>query len=396
MFEDSQLAIRLNKAMVEKMKKSNVIYTKIVENAFLNVYRHWFIPDQSLVQIYSDKVIYTKVNKNYELLSSSTSPNIMAQMLEKLQLKVGEKILEIGTGTGYNAALIGNIVGEKGMVITIDIEEDVIRHATEKFSNINYSWVKAVEGDGFDGYENMGKYDKIMLTVGTWGISKKLLEQLKLSGEIILPLSIGCIQYLVRFVKVSDKKICGEIFGIAEFIRFRSVVADTRKDITLKSNISLVTQVEQSELLAELVSDLMTDSNYIECTIKSIFDISIEQVKGLLLWLQLCFNNSFYITAQHNELKKILPIFISKNYHKSLTLGFFEKYEICLIGFELGKGLTLRQYGTNQGLLEKIIKQINLWRENGEPEFTKIRLIIDFNMNQNIVCKVTSFYSIAM
>jgi protein-L-isoaspartate(D-aspartate) O-methyltransferase len=118
-----------NQALVDELKSMGCIQTPRVEAAFQAVLRHRFIPEKPLEEVYSDRVILTKQDQNGQWISSSSQPAIMAIMLEQLDLEPGQKVLEIGAGTGYNAALMAHIVGETGQVVTIDIDDDLVEVA---------------------------------------------------------------------------------------------------------------------------------------------------------------------------------------------------------------------------------------------------------------------------
>ena len=109
-------------ALVEHLKEENCITTAVVEQAFLVVPRHLFLPGEPLEQVYSDRSIVVRRDAEGQWTSSSSQPAIMAIMLEQLDLKPRQRVLEIGAGTGYNAALIASIVGPGGRVVTVDIQ----------------------------------------------------------------------------------------------------------------------------------------------------------------------------------------------------------------------------------------------------------------------------------
>src|SRR2546428_12794983 len=100
-----------HQALVDSLKASGCIRTPLVEAAFRAVPRHLFLPGTPLDLVYSDEAIPTK-RFDGATVSSSSQPAIMAFMLEQLQLEPGHRVLEVGAGTGYNAALMGHIVGE--------------------------------------------------------------------------------------------------------------------------------------------------------------------------------------------------------------------------------------------------------------------------------------------
>ncbi len=177
--------------LVETLKQKNAIKTSQVEDAFLQVPRHLFLPEEPLDKVYSDVAIVIRRGPEGRWTSSSSQPTIMALMLEQLDLKPGQRVLEIGTGSGYNAALIGSILGPDGKVVTIDIQPDLIEHARECLDGAGYAWVQTVAGDGGYGYPEGAPYDRIILTVGSPVITPTWREQLAPDGRLVLPLDIG-------------------------------------------------------------------------------------------------------------------------------------------------------------------------------------------------------------
>lgn len=115
-------AYERQQALVDKLIRDGNLTDPRVEAAFRAVPRHLFLPDLTLEEAYRDDAIPTKRLPDGEVVSSSSQPAIMAIMLEQLALEPGQRVLEIGAGTGYNAALIAFILGETGQVIAIDID----------------------------------------------------------------------------------------------------------------------------------------------------------------------------------------------------------------------------------------------------------------------------------
>src|SRR6478735_9411556 len=95
--------------LVEHLKQANHLKTPLVEAAFMQVPRHLFLPDEPLDKVYSDVAIVKKRGEAGQWTSASSMPTIMAIMLEQLDLKPGQRVLEIGAGTGFNAGLIASI-----------------------------------------------------------------------------------------------------------------------------------------------------------------------------------------------------------------------------------------------------------------------------------------------
>ena len=134
----------LNQALVDELKSMGCIQTPRVEAAFQAVLRHRFIPETPLEEVYSNRVILTKQDQNGQWISSSSEPAIMAIMLEQLDLEPGQKVLEIGAGTGYNAALMAHIVGETGQVVTIDIDDDLVEAVQAHLLRAGFDHVQVI------------------------------------------------------------------------------------------------------------------------------------------------------------------------------------------------------------------------------------------------------------
>jgi protein-L-isoaspartate(D-aspartate) O-methyltransferase len=136
---------------------------------------------------YRDDAILTKKTETGLGLSSSSQPGIMAEMLDELRLEPGQRVLEIGAGTGYNAALLERIVGPEGRVTTIDIDPETARRARKALKGTR---VKVVCGDGRDGHAPGAPYDRIIVTASARTIPRAWLDQLAEGGLLELPLRL--------------------------------------------------------------------------------------------------------------------------------------------------------------------------------------------------------------
>ena len=194
-------------ALVEQLKEAKLFRTPSVEEAFRRVPRHLFLPGEPLDKVYSDVAIVMKRGEEGQWTSSSSQPAIMAIMLEQLDLKPGQRVLEIGTGTGFNAALIASIVGPRGKVVTVDIQPDLVEHARKSLDMAGYEWVLTVVGDGGHGHPDGAPYDRIILTVASEVITPSWREQLAPGGILVLPFAIAGPQLSVAFEKRGDELV---------------------------------------------------------------------------------------------------------------------------------------------------------------------------------------------
>jgi protein-L-isoaspartate(D-aspartate) O-methyltransferase len=170
-----------------------------VREAFLAVPRHLFLPGEPAAKAYEDIAIAVKSDADGIPVSASSQPAIMAIMLEQLGLAAGQRVLEIGTGTGYNAALIAQIVGDSRSVVTIDVDPDLVDQARASLAAAGFAGVTAVCGDGAEGVVGHAPYDRIIVTAGVWDLAPQWLAQLGPGGRIVAPISVRGIQLAVGF-----------------------------------------------------------------------------------------------------------------------------------------------------------------------------------------------------
>ena len=177
----------LRSLLVEELISQGAIRSQSVREAFEEVPRHMFVPMVDITTAYSNRPIFTRWEAGIPT-SSSSEPRIMALMVEQLGLEPGSHVLEIGSGTGYNAAILAHVAGEKGSVITMDIDRDIVDEAAVNLSKAGYGDVTAISGDGFEGFPEGQPYDRITVTVGAYDVSPQWVHQLKEGGVMVVPL----------------------------------------------------------------------------------------------------------------------------------------------------------------------------------------------------------------
>ncbi|MCR4392518.1 MAG: methyltransferase [Candidatus Acetothermia bacterium] len=155
-------------------------------------------PDRAnLATPYSDHPVIVRLQGAWPT-SSSTQPSLVARMPELLDILPGMRVLEIGTGTGYNAALLAELLGDPGLVWTVESQPDVAEEAKEVLAREGYGGVHVAMGDGFYGAPEGAPYDRIEATVGCSDLSPHWLEQLSPQGFMLIPLQHGHWHPLVR------------------------------------------------------------------------------------------------------------------------------------------------------------------------------------------------------
>ncbi|MDD2389337.1 MAG: protein-L-isoaspartate(D-aspartate) O-methyltransferase [Desulfobacterales bacterium] len=178
-FTDSPEFRHARKNMVSRQIRARGITDINVLRAMSEVPRHLFVPDELAHKAYSDSPLPIGGGQTI------SQPYIVALMTESLGLCGNERVLEIGTGSGYQAAVLENIVRD---VYSIEIREALYRNATLTLRQMKSTHVKIRHGDGYFGWEDAAPFDCIMITAAIDHIPPPLLKQLKNNGRLILPL----------------------------------------------------------------------------------------------------------------------------------------------------------------------------------------------------------------
>jgi protein-L-isoaspartate(D-aspartate) O-methyltransferase len=180
-------AERLRNALVDQLHADGHARTLAVETALRTVPRHVFVPDAPLEDAYANAPVHIKYDTDGTSISCASQPGVVALMLDQLDAQPGERILELGAGTGYNAALLAHLVGETGHVTTLDVDDDLIEGARAHLAAAGMTNVEAVTRDGALGYAEGAPYDRIIATVGAHGVPHAWLQQLAPGGRLLVP-----------------------------------------------------------------------------------------------------------------------------------------------------------------------------------------------------------------
>ncbi|MDY7094762.1 MAG: protein-L-isoaspartate(D-aspartate) O-methyltransferase [Acidobacteriota bacterium] len=189
---DPQSLLRSN--MVEKQIRARGVDQKQVLDAMLEVPRHMFVDPNYRGQAYDDQPVPIGWGQTVY------QPYMVALMTELLELDGDEKVLEIGTGSGYHSAVLSRVAKE---VYTIEINEMLSRKARKALSSLGYDNVIVREGDGYKGWPEEAPFDAIILTTAPPRIPDPLIEQLKVGGKMVVPIG-GLLQDLQVLTKNKD------------------------------------------------------------------------------------------------------------------------------------------------------------------------------------------------
>jgi len=247
----ADLASRERERFVASLVASGAIRSDRVRRAFLRVPRHRFLdhwyrmesdrqrvtwsrvdfdpdrPDaEALRHVYSGQALVTRIEGMYPV-SSMSEPGLAATMLEALDVAPGMRVLEIGTGTGYNAALLSEALEDAGGVYSVEFREDVAREAAGRLGSEGYGKTHVVWSDGFHGLPGGAPYGRIIATVGCPDIAPAWIEQLAQDGFAVAPLRHGYDHPLVRWERSpTDGGVAvGRIVGFSGFMPIAGMLA---------------------------------------------------------------------------------------------------------------------------------------------------------------------------
>lgn len=195
--------------MVGYLVRTGYIKSRQVKRAMLNIDRALFIPREDRRYAYADIALPIGFGQTI------SAPSVVAFMLERLEIEEGMKILEVGTGSGYNCALLSQLVGKKGKVISVDVVPELVERAKENIKNATKTrdtkpetrnW-KLETGDGSAGFSSEAPFDRIIVTAAMphFNADHPLAKQLNGNGKLIAPVGSRLYQDLVLYDKKSGK-----------------------------------------------------------------------------------------------------------------------------------------------------------------------------------------------
>jgi len=192
--EERDPYISERKKMVEQQIRSRGVTDSRILNAMLKVKRHLFVPEDLQAWAYMDHPLSIGYNQTI------SQPYIVAYMTELLQLQGHESVLEIGTGSGYQAAVLAELVSK---VYSVEIVQPLAEEARKRLDSLGYHNVEVRYGDGYQGWSEHAPFDAIIVTAAPESIPEKLIEQLKVGGRLVIPVG-ALFQNLYIVTKKED------------------------------------------------------------------------------------------------------------------------------------------------------------------------------------------------
>jgi len=253
---DKALQFRL--ALVERLREQNLLDAPL-EAAFKAIPRHLFLPGETIERAYTDEAIVIKRDADGTILSSSSQPSMMALMLRQLRLREGDNVLEIGTGSGYNAAIMQHLIGESGTVTSVELDPQLAQQAEVNLQRARLSAiVNVVQADGAMGYAPRASYDGIICTTAMRDVPVAWQRQLKTSGVLVVPLWVATMQVSTAFTLQGDGSLYSRHNIPCGFIPARGMAAGARTSVRVGSSL-LLSSLEIAKLDSTRVQLLLNE-----------------------------------------------------------------------------------------------------------------------------------------
>lgn len=206
------LSVQMRQQLVDSLLQFGALHSTALQQAFLSIPREAFVPqfyeqdmtsrtmawklvgahqmrrEHYLAEVYRDQPLVTKIDERRWPVSSSSQPSAMAKMLEALAVKPGQRVLEIGTGSGYNAALLAHLTGDPRTVVTIEQDANLATHALHALEQVIGPGITVITGDGFAGWKPEAPYDRLIATASASTLPSAWLEQLRPGGKLVMDL----------------------------------------------------------------------------------------------------------------------------------------------------------------------------------------------------------------
>lgn len=198
-------------SLVKHWRKTHLVNDERVISAFLKVPRESFVLPEFRSDAYHDHPLPTLKNQTI------SQPTTVMMMTDHAKVSEGMKVLEVGAGSGYQAAILSTLVGPKGKVITVDIDKDLTIFAHKNLKNYKNVTVILAKEDSI-GYSNRAPYDRIIVTAALPRLPNELLSQLKDGGVMVLPVGTEYLQEILVVEKIRNTLVNIVRLGSFQFV----------------------------------------------------------------------------------------------------------------------------------------------------------------------------------
>lgn len=349
--------------MLSQLRSRGLLSDPRLDAAFSAIPRQLFLPGMPSDQVYEDDAIPVKYDTEGRVISSSSQPSMMLLMLEQMGLQAGHNVLEIGSGTGYNAAIMRHIVGQRGKVASIEYDPLIVRQAIDNLQRAGFYNVLVVHDDGILGYAPRAAYDRILATVGIWDVPLAWKRQLKQDGLIVAPIMLDGAQVSAAFQFINPDELSSSSNIPCGFVLMQGTgaVSGLTKRIGSTSMILSGLQVAKLDTAA---LHLLLSADQDQCQMSYVVNSS-DIWRGLV----------FYIMLNHASEYSFALYSVGRDQQaygvEDSGIALFSPGSACLIPYQ-AKGITYCFAGADSFMeIERLTAE---WMALGKPTADQLRL----------------------
>ncbi len=274
-------ANQANELLVDYLAASGFVGSEALEAAMRRFPRHAFLPGIDLHRVYQDRAVATSLSDDGWFDSSCSTPSIVSLMIDALAPEAGSRVLEVGAGTGWTAALLAEMAPDV-QVTTLEILPELAAETGKRLDELVPGRVELRCVDGSEGSAGPGPYDRIIFACGAATIPGEIVDLLVDGGRLVIPIG--------HFIHVFDKiegRLEGRPIAIATFVAFRDGVPAERWQVVGRRGILI------PEALADRAAELEPEAAEVVATL----DLDSRQIESFFFWLSLREPDALFLVA---------------------------------------------------------------------------------------------------
>jgi protein-L-isoaspartate(D-aspartate) O-methyltransferase len=335
-----------------------------VRAALLRVPRHLFVPGVYLEAVYRDTILVTKRDKYGAALVACPQPSTLAHLLSELDVQPGQNVLEIGTGTGYTAALLADIVGPEGRVTSLEIDAEVADAARSHLDRAGYGHVSVIHTDGANGWPDAAPFDCILVSLNLWDIPTAWPAQLAPEGKLAVALGINGIQLGTVLSQTAPRVLTsGTVFPMG-FLNIQGQAAGPDKHVHLPGSSMEMRIPEGTSLNEASLHTLLSDD-------QEIIQLPLELDRrnlGMFSYYLL-----FHQPASYNLVTYSIPEGQLAYGMHGIGWGVVSPASACLVPY--GDQRVVYAFGGSDAYYE-LAKRAREWQQAGQPGLERTHLAV--------------------
>ena len=367
----------LRAQLVREITERGALRSGRVAAAFLGVPRHVFLPDVAPDEVYSDRSIPVKLEDGVPI-SSSSQPAMMAEMLEQLDIRAGERVLEIGAGSGYNAALLAVLAGPSGSVTTVELDADLAAAARDHLDRAGFSRVRVVCADGTAGDPAGAPFDAMIASIGVGDVPAAWHAQLRRGGRLVMPLSLRTMQKVICFER-GDRSLASTSIVDGGFMMLRGNTESVAGPALALDDATFLRVLDPAAVDRRALNATLRAATQDTATVAPLTIDDLWLSFGW--WLALHEDGFCRVTVTGPAaLTMHVPDITGANraslHAEATTVGLLAGDELALLALLPDGRITIRSFGRAPRALSRLQAAIAAWNTAGRPQNDELQVEI--------------------